>query len=45
MRHYNFNLRLNLDAGEHVISLACENNKKTFANELTRCLFDNVTLR
>lgn len=34
----------NLAPGSHSISLYCFNNKKTFANEITSCVFDNIIL-
>ena len=36
--------QLDIGPGSHTISLNCFNNKKTFNNELTTCLFDNVRI-
>src|SRR5690606_22452223 len=39
-----FNLPLDLQDGEHTISLSCFNNKKTLSDEISRCRFDNLTI-
>ena len=33
---------VNVAPGPHNLSLYCFNNKKTFANETTSCVFDNI---
>jgi len=40
-----YSVALNLNAGSHKISLVCRNNKKTFNNESTACVFDNVLIQ
>ena len=39
-----YELNINLDAGNHELSLYCANSEKTFANESTTCSFNSVTL-
>lgn len=39
-----YELDLNLNEGSHEIGLYCFNGKKTFANEITTCSFDNIRL-
>ena len=39
-----YTVRLNLPAGEHSVSLYCANNEKTFNDETTTCVFDNVVI-
>ena len=35
---------LTLSEGEHQVALQCFNNKKTYSNEVTACLFDNLKI-
>ena len=39
-----FDVPLNLPAGNSTIALGCFNNKKTFNNETSVCIFDNVSV-
>ena len=39
-----FSRTLNLGDGNHTLALNCFNNKKTYNNERTTCLFDNVRI-
>ena len=39
-----YTLPVNLPAGQHTLSLYCANNQKTFNNETTTCVFDNLII-
>ena len=39
-----YQLNINVAPGSHDLSLFCFNSKKTFADESTSCVFDNIVL-
>ena len=44
-RYLQFDQELNLGPGEHTVTLECFNDKKTYRDERSICLFDDLTIQ